>query len=85
MFEHTAVEMYSRARDRAQWGRVRSVLSGRPRRLIDLVEASVACTGFSKQVNVWSAADRWCSDFCVWDIARVKSLAVPLSGTPYVK
>lgn len=44
MFDHTAVEMYSRARGRAQWGRVRSFLSGRSRRLIDLAEASGACS-----------------------------------------
>jgi hypothetical protein len=43
MFEHTAVEMYSRARDRAQWGRVRSVLSGHSRCLVDLSEVGVAC------------------------------------------
>jgi hypothetical protein len=44
MFEHTPVEMYSRVRDRAQWGRVWSVLNGHSRRLIDLAEAGVACT-----------------------------------------
>jgi hypothetical protein len=44
MFDQVTDELYSRARDQAQWGALWSTLNGRSRRLLALGEVHAACT-----------------------------------------